>query len=135
MTTRLSLEKARGYSGRKSGRSYVAQITGTDSQYGLHREFLDRSDVDWNDLHPGKPRGTWTEYFDLGPGLYEIQEYGERRYRLVYVGRLKSEAPDVPEHAILLAVEYPRVLAMAQLLNDNQITIDQARRATRPQTV
>lgn len=51
---------------------WVAQITGTDSRYGLARRFL-RGQVDYSGSNSVGSRGI-VEVFALRPGIYEVNE-------------------------------------------------------------
>jgi hypothetical protein len=116
-TVGLSIRKSRGYTiGKRSLKSYIARINGSDEQYGFSREFMERTGVE-GDPH----RGTWIEHFDLEPGLYEVQEYGVRRYAVVYCNGNEVEYS---------FCEITRAQQIVQLL-DEGMQFDVTREATR----
>ena len=123
-TVTVRIEKALGYSGNRSGKSYIARIVGTDKQYIFSREFVDTEPTDKAEMFTArrKRKGAWTEAAALEPGLYEISRYGERTYIIVWLkdGVTQKFSTDV-ERATRLA------LAM-----DDGASFEEARIATKP---
>lgn len=117
----LQLEQGIGYSGKHGARAYVARIVGTSDRFGLDREFLGADNVERD--HFGRAKYTRTYTYELGPGLYDVSEAGERRYLLVWakadgtIGRYNPPAE--------------RVETMAELMSDGQ-GFEAARLATKP---
>jgi hypothetical protein len=89
---------------------------------GGDRRFLEADERDWSNYNPRRHKGTWTEHYDVGEGLYEMVEYDERSYILVY----PAQAGGVKRVSIPLdrALDIARLLVGGEDLND-------ARRATR----
>lgn len=106
-TLALSVEMSTGYAGKLSQKSYIARLTGTDKKYIFARDFLATDADDKNAMFRArtKGRGSWIERAVVEPGLYEIQEHGERRYVIVWLDgdEVKSTSTNV-ERAIRLAV-------------------------------
>jgi len=123
----IRIEKSKGYSGKRSGKSYVAAIVGTNPTYRFEREFLDPDKIEWPDNFAWgrKPKATRTDVYRVGEGLYELVEYDERSYLIVWVknGELVRTNIDVE-----------RAVEIARLLDDGQ-DFESARRATRKETV
>jgi hypothetical protein len=125
-TITLRVEKHVGYSGRRSGNSYIARITGTDTEYIYDRSFLTAVAEDKTAMFRARQRGrgTWTECVEVGTGLYEVQAAGERQYIIVWwsgkTGTLKQGA-----------ISEDRAMAIALLLDTGQ-DFERARLATRP---
>lgn len=83
----VSIRKSKGYHGKYDRPSYVAEITGKDEKYGYKRNFQEAKKVDWDDRTSGFKRN-WTEHHALKEGrVYEVQEYGERKYVKVKDGK------------------------------------------------
>lgn len=124
-TKRITIEKARGYTGKKSGKSYVARIDGIDPRFGFSRDFLERDDVDWGDSQLFKrAKGCWTEMYDLTEGLYEVSEFGERTLRMVGTW-VKKDATEPSLNIMTVSEERARLFL--EFL-DRDFTFDQARR-------
>lgn len=119
---KITLRQGIGYAGRLGNRAYVARILGTSNQYGFDREFIDADSVERD--HFGRARYIRTYTYLIGPGLYEIESEGERRYRIVYIG-----LTDGHEH--ITPIEIDRVEAIARLMTDGQ-DYDAARVQTKP---
>jgi hypothetical protein len=125
-TRTLTCEHATGYAGKRSRKSYVAKITGTDRTYIFARDFLETTPTEPAEAFAArrKGRGTWTEAAACEVGLYEIQECGDRRYVMVWLrardGALRTQTM-TPE----------RCQAMALLL-DAGATFESARVQTQP---
>jgi hypothetical protein len=73
----LKIIKSKGYSGKRGQASYVASLT-WDGE--ISREFADEDDTDWSEYDSRKRKGDMTLTFRLRPGVYEIQQWGERGY-------------------------------------------------------
>lgn len=122
-TITRTIERAIGYSGNKSAKSYIAQIHGTDKKYILNREFCDTEATDQHAMFTArrKRKGTWCEAAALGVGLYEMSQYGDRSYFAVY---LKDGA------AAWVKMDESRAIKMACLMTEG-MTADEARIATK----
>lgn len=120
----LTIEKSRGYSGNKSAKSYIAEISGLDNRYGFARNFLDANEIDWRDsaLYR-KAKGSWDEKYSVGPGLYEVCQYGEKWFRLVGVWTPKDKPTDIYS----IKIDQDRALKIGGLMDDGW-EIDEARR-------
>lgn len=97
--TKIRIEKtAKGaYSrhGKRGGNTYLAEIRGLDPEYGFERDFLATDEVDWSNYNNRTRKGYWVEEYEVGRGVYEVQEYGERRYIRVFAdGRSKEITRD-----------------------------------------
>ena len=101
-----------------SPKPYVAQITGTDAQYGFARHFL-RGEGQRS--RSGKTSDLTFTVQEIG--LYEIRgEKGQKEFRLVW---------DKPEKGIVWTVcAADRAHRLAQLLDD-AVDIETARQQTR----
>lgn len=122
-TVRLSIEKAKGYSGIRSRASYIARIDGVDDEYKFRREFLKADHIDWGDSQLyRRPKGVWREFYDVAPGLYEVQQYGERRYKIVFIKNGKTGA---------LTIDALRARAIASEMSKGR-QFEDARIATMP---
>lgn len=122
-TIRHSIYKAKGYSGKMAGRSYIARIDGLSSEFGLSRKFLEPNEIDWGDSEMyRKSKGRWTEKYDLSPGVYEVVEFGERDYRVIFMKDGKAAWGRVPQE---------RATAIAKLMSEGA-EFETARLATRP---
>jgi len=113
-----TLKYGKGYSGRLGNKCWVASITGTDQQYGLAREFLEPDSVERE--HFNRPRTIINFRWQLGVGLYECSEGGDRSFFVVNVkdGEHKAFRPGDE-----------RVKAMAMLM-DGGMSAEDARKAT-----
>ena len=109
-----------GYTGKLGRRSWTASITGTDTEYGLARDFLDADRVERRKF--SSTRSLVDLYWELDPGLYEESDNGERSYFLV----TPTKSGDID--AIVIADE--RAYAIARLL-DSGLEFNQARVQTR----
>lgn len=96
---RVRVEHSRGYTGKRAGKSWVAKINGTHGTMGFDRDFQDADDTDWGDLHPGKAKGSWHTEHDLGEGVYETAEHGERAYVIHFAAR-KNDRPMLMHAAV-----------------------------------
>jgi hypothetical protein len=125
MTTTFGLQITQGigYTGKMSNRAWVAEITGTDSTRVFARTFLDATRVERD--HFGRARYTRTYTYELGPGLYEVSEHGERRYLLVWA-KTDGAGRYNPDEG--------RVREMARLMDAGH-GFEAARKATKPAPV
>ncbi len=114
----VTMEYGKGYRGKASNRCWVARILGTDRQYGLRREFIEPTKVERE--HFNRPRTKIHFTYDLGPGLYELSQYGDRFFRLCWSGGAKWKK-----------VEEDRVKAIVALMDDGA-EFEDARKATIP---
>lgn len=81
----IEINKSKGYSdhGAKGRSSYVREITGLNGS-GFDGEFMKADSIDWGESELyRKDKGTWTEKYDLSRGVYEVSEYGDRKYFIV----------------------------------------------------
>jgi hypothetical protein len=133
-TIRRTLRWGKGYAGKLGKRCWIARITGTDTKYGLGREFLDAETVQRE--HFNRARTIINFTYNLSVGLYELCEESARWFVVVWRakdGSLKA-----------FRAQEDRVNAMANLLQrDREINIDASdeamaaafediRRATKP---
>lgn len=65
-------------SGSRKHKSWVAKIDGTDARYGFKRTFIDAVDQNWTEKR-----------FELGAGVYEVCDAGERKFIRVSGGKIK----------------------------------------------
>ena len=123
-TVTFKIEKSIGYSGKRSGKSYIAKITGTCKQYIFQRSFEDTECEDKDEMFAArrKRKGSWIEAAALEAGLYEISEHGEREYRIIFA---KSDK------MVWMKVSVERATKIALLMDDGE-TFDAARSATKP---
>jgi hypothetical protein len=123
-TYTMTIKKSIGYSGKHSGKSYIAKITGTHKQYIFAREFLDTECTDKDEMFSArrKRKGSWTEAAAVEPGLYERCEYGDKAHHMVWL-----------EGGVVTCTEITadRVQQIAILMDDGQ-TLEEARIATEP---
>ena len=127
MTTyTFKIEKAIGYSGAKSGKSYIAEIKGTDRTYIFCREFIDTTETDPAEYFAArrKHKGVWTEAAAVPVGLYEVSRFGEKLFYAVWIKDDKVGFTVVSED---------RAAAMA-ILMDAGHSAESARLATKPAT-
>lgn len=101
-TVTIKIEKARGYSGIRSGKSYIAKISGTDPKYIFSRDFIETEATDkaecFNARRKGK--GTWIEAAALEPGLYEICRYGEKSYYMVSLKENNAVGGEIADNRV-----------------------------------
>lgn len=116
-----TLRYGKGYSGKMSKKCWIAAITGSDTQYGLSRSFLEPSSVEREHFNRARTMIDFT--WQLNDGLYEFSEGGERWYVIVWTNAAGETKRFKPE-------EY-RVKAMVALM-DGGMSADEARRATKP---
>lgn len=65
-------------SGSRNHKSWVARIDGTDARFGFKRTFVDAVDHNWMEKH-----------FELGAGVYEVCDAGERYFIRVAGGTIE----------------------------------------------
>jgi hypothetical protein len=91
----IYVRKAKGYSGKMSRTSYVAEV---DDIRGDHvsRDFLRETSVDWGDSELyRKKKGIWTLIYEITrDGIYEVQEFGERYYLAIEDGQERKISLD-----------------------------------------
>jgi hypothetical protein len=94
MTT-INVRKAKGYSGKMSRTSYVAEVENIRGDH-VSRDFLRETSVDWGDSELyRKKKGIWTLIFELTrDGIYEVQEFGERYYLAIEDGQERKISLD-----------------------------------------
>lgn len=93
--TKVTVQHAKGYSGKLGNRSYFAKINGTDEKYGLDREFQEPDEVDWGDSQLfKKSKGTWNHIHNVNGegGVFEHNQHGDRDYRVYFPG-IKEDKP------------------------------------------
>lgn len=74
----VTIEKAKGYSGKMSRKGWVAELY---SLYGnIDRIFSEAAEFDWANYNIKTRKGRWLETHRLTKGIWEVVEYGERRY-------------------------------------------------------
>lgn len=93
MTTMTrTLRYGKGYSGKLGNKCWIARITGTDSHYGLSREFLDPTSVEREYFN--RPRTIIEFSYELEvDGLYELSAEGDRWFAMCYAtadGEIKT---------------------------------------------
>ena len=116
-TCRISVEKAKGYTGKRSGKCQVAAVTAA----GLSK--VQPSEIEWgNSQLYKKSKGIWTEHYDLTPGLYQVCEYDQ--VRSVMIAPAKSGA------MIEVEIDEARASAIVELMEGGE-TFDAARQATK----
>lgn len=91
----INVRKAKGYTGKMSKPSYVAEVE--DVRGGsLTRDFLRETSVDWGDSELYRKRkGVWTLIYEITrDGIYEVQEFGERHYVIIEDGQERKISLD-----------------------------------------
>ena len=124
MTHTFKIEKAIGYSGAKSAKSYIAEIKGTDRTYIFCREFVETTETDSAEYFTArrKRKGIWTEAAAVPVGLYEIVRFGAKSFCAVWI---KDGA------AVFSLISEDRAMTMAILMDAGQ-SAEEARIATKP---
>lgn len=94
MTT-INVRKAKGYSGKMSRTSYVAEVEDIRGDH-VSRDFLRETSVDWGDSELyRKKKGIWTLIYEITrDGIYEVQEFGERYYLAIEDGQERKISLD-----------------------------------------
>lgn len=94
MTT-INVRKAKGYSGKMSRTSYVAEVEDIRGDH-VSRDFLRETSVDWGDSELyRKKKGVWTLIYEITrDGIYEVQEFGERHYVIIEDGQERKISLD-----------------------------------------
>lgn len=125
-TVTLKIEKSLGYGGKRSGKSYIAHVTGTDDRYIFAREFVATEATDRAEMFAArrKRKGTWIEAAAVEAGLYEISQQGEREYKIVYFHKDKNAMA-------VYCIDVDRATRIALML-DEGAEFDAARLATKP---
>ena len=120
-TRTVEIEMSKGYSGKIAAfhKGYIALITGTDSQYGLTRAFMKGKAT--SDLPFRKAKCQWIDAYELGVGLYERLEGGERSHITVFVREDGSMA--------CVRCDLQRATDMARMMDDGA-SFENARIAT-----
>ena len=116
-----TLDYGKGYAGQIGNKCWFASITGTSPQYGIEREFLDPTKVERE--HLNRPRTIIHFTFELEAGLYEYSECGERHFLIVWVNKFGEYKKFTPPE--------DRVKKMLHLMDNEGMTADEARKATR----
>ena len=83
---KVQITRAKGYEtggGKYSRKSWVAQITAYVGG-SFDRTFPEPVSRDWTGYKVQNRKGTWTETFALTPGAYEVVEFGEKSYCIVF---------------------------------------------------
>jgi hypothetical protein len=146
-TLTVRVEHSKGYTGKRSGKSYLARVNGMSKEYGLDREFLEPDDRDYGDSQLyKKSKGSWHEIHTIQPdgGVYDIATHGESVYR-VYFPKVKDgkvqlvsstvqrdelkQAITLLKHAGMDVDELPK--AMSDSKKEDGTLIDRVRRWTR----
>jgi hypothetical protein len=99
----LHLEKTKGYTGQKAGKTWVAKMTADGRQFLTPDEIECGPDREWF----RKDKATRTDTYHLPDGLYEVCEIGERYFRLVWTkddGGTGSMALDDDRAARMIAL-------------------------------
>jgi len=146
-TTTITLTYGKGYSGKMGNKAWVAEITGSDNKYGLARTFAEADSVERE--HFNRARTMINLTWELGPGLYEISEHGERSYKLVWMDgeeckrcsvdesrvkdivRLMDEGWEYDQARRLSRMDAARVARITEMVNSNT-AFDDAVKATKP---
>lgn len=94
MTTTMTrtLRYGQGYSGKRGDKCWAARITGTDSTYGLQRDFLEPVNVEREHCNRFRTMIDFSYELDID-GLYELSENGERWFVMCYAtktGEIKT---------------------------------------------
>ena len=120
---KMTLRYGKGYSGRMGNRCWIAAITGTSTQYGLARHFIDPDSVERE--HFNRTRTMIDFTFRIPAGLYERSEGGEREFFMVWekAGKL-----------VWRRIDEARVRAIVTRM-DNGEDFATARESTRSQEV
>lgn len=116
----LKLRYGKGYAGKLGNKCWVAEITGSSPQYGLQREFVEPSKVERE--HFNRARTMIDFHYDLGAGLYEYSESGDRGFFAVWIKSGEYVHTRLAED---------RVKAMVSLM-DGGMSAEEARLATKP---
>lgn len=101
MAVTISIERTRGYDrhGKSSRPSYVAEITGLSGGQ-FERRFLEPVRREWPDKRLfTRGKGSWIEHYELDQGIYEVTQFGDRTYYVVYErsGALKRRKVSMEE--------------------------------------
>lgn len=85
MTTTMTrtLRYGKGYAGKRGTRPYIARILGTDTQYGLRREFLEPVAVEREHFNRARTMVDMTYELEID-GLYELSAEGDRWIVMCY---------------------------------------------------
>ena len=91
----INVRKAKGYSGKMSKPSYVAEVENIRGDH-VSRDFLRETSVDWGDSELYRKRkGVWTLIYEITrDGIYEVQEFGERYYLAIEDGQERKISLD-----------------------------------------
>ena len=91
----INVRKAKGYSGKMSRTSYVAEVEDIRGDH-VSRDFLRETSVDWGDSELYRKRkGVWTLIYEITrDGIYEVQEFGERYYLAIEDGQERKISLD-----------------------------------------
>lgn len=91
----INVRKAKGYSGKMSRTSYVAEVENIRGDH-VSRDFLRETSVDWGDSELyRKKKGVWTLIYEITrDGIYEVQEFGERHYVIIEDGQERKISLD-----------------------------------------
>lgn len=91
----INVRKAKGYSGKMSKPSYVAEVEDIRGDH-VSRDFLRETSVDWGDSELyRKKKGVWTLIYEITrDGIYEVQEFGERYYLAIEDGQERKISLD-----------------------------------------
>ncbi len=121
MTITRTLDYGMGYAGKLGNKCYIARILGSDTRYGLRREFLEPAKVERE--HFNRPRTIVHFSYELeASGLYELSEQGERW--------IIAALPQKDETAKLVRVSDARIKAWIAALDAGQ-TDNEARLASK----
>lgn len=116
------LKYGKGYAGKSGHKCWIARITGTDTRFGLSREFLDPTKVEREHFNRARTMIDFT--WELESGIYEASENGERWFIMVRKNK----------DGLMGAVQptEERMRAILALMDAGQ-DFDAARKATMPQ--
>jgi hypothetical protein len=117
----ITLRYGKGYAGKLGNKAWIAKITGTDSQYGLARVFLDSDRAERERFNRAKTIVDLS--WDLTEGVYESSESGERKFFIIY--------NSIDGQIEYFEINESRALSIAQML-DGGMDFSAARIKSKP---
>ena len=82
----MTIEKSKGYAGKRAAKSYIARITGLTNNNCFEFSFLEPTNIDWmgSELFR-KSKGVWEESYAMdAEGVYLKCEYGDKTYFIIW---------------------------------------------------
>lgn len=110
MTTMIrTLRYGKGYSGKLGNKCWIARITGSDSHYGLSRDFLEPVSVEREHFNRARTIVEFSYELEVD-GLYELSAEGDRWFAMCFAdkdtGELKtSQVSDARVKAWIAALD------------------------------